>query len=171
MISSRLARGLDASMLSPHDRALYDLSKKLWSADFSSISPLAGNPSQGIASTSKNKVEDDSNQNEHRDSLRTNVDQDVGEPREDDYGEGKLGVVASKTVMEVFDQCLREARMSLVLQGMLNADHEFSEAMSVSSKGGKMIDFEKRWEEQKALELDVFARRLRLMIENSLHQN
>lgn len=40
VISSRLSKGLDRSLLSPHDRALYDLSKQLWHPDFSDTSPF-----------------------------------------------------------------------------------------------------------------------------------
>ncbi|KAL3337821.1 hypothetical protein AABB24_030123 [Solanum stoloniferum] len=40
VISSRLSKGLDRSLLSPHDRALYDLSKQLWHPDFADTSPF-----------------------------------------------------------------------------------------------------------------------------------
>ncbi|KAF7831096.1 putative transcription factor [Senna tora] len=83
----------------------------------------------------------------------------------DGYGDGELSEVAARAVLDVFDECVREGRMRLVRK--LN-----QEAMSSSSpRERKMVDFVKRWEEQYALELDVFARRLRLKLENSLHQN
>ncbi|KAG9138480.1 hypothetical protein Leryth_012761 [Lithospermum erythrorhizon] len=41
VISTRLAKGLDFVLLSPHDRALYDLSKQLWHPQFSSTSPFS----------------------------------------------------------------------------------------------------------------------------------
>ncbi|XP_057972654.1 probable transcription factor At3g04930 [Malania oleifera] len=40
LISSRLARGLDVAHLSSHDRALYELSKKLWHPEYFSVSPF-----------------------------------------------------------------------------------------------------------------------------------
>ncbi|KAJ6926477.1 hypothetical protein NC651_010789 [Populus alba x Populus x berolinensis] len=44
--SSRLARnGFNFSLLSPHDRSLFDLSKQLWSPEFASSSPFGGNKS------------------------------------------------------------------------------------------------------------------------------
>ncbi|KAL6993244.1 hypothetical protein U1Q18_011359 [Sarracenia purpurea var. burkii] len=44
VISSRITRGLDEALLSPHDRALFELSKQLWHPEFSSASPFgAGN--------------------------------------------------------------------------------------------------------------------------------
>lgn len=40
VISSRLAKGLDKALLSPHDQALFDLSKQLWHPDYSTSSPF-----------------------------------------------------------------------------------------------------------------------------------
>ncbi|KAI3747547.1 hypothetical protein L6452_10032 [Arctium lappa] len=42
VISSRLAKGIDKSLLSPQDRALYDLSKQLWEPDLDRPSSPAG---------------------------------------------------------------------------------------------------------------------------------
>ncbi|XP_059623133.1 probable transcription factor At5g28040 [Cornus florida] len=43
VISSRLARGLDKSALSSHDRSLFELSKRLWDPEFLSSSPFGAN--------------------------------------------------------------------------------------------------------------------------------
>ncbi|KAE8659354.1 hypothetical protein F3Y22_tig00116962pilonHSYRG00147 [Hibiscus syriacus] len=43
VISSRLARGLDPSSLSLHDRALFDISRRLWGPEFASTSPFGSN--------------------------------------------------------------------------------------------------------------------------------
>ncbi|KAF8017177.1 hypothetical protein BT93_H2385 [Corymbia citriodora subsp. variegata] len=66
-ISSRLDHGaLDPSRLSPHDRALFHLSEKLWSPKYASVSPFgAGNCNEGndvsrdFASCSGDVVPDD----------------------------------------------------------------------------------------------------------------
>ncbi|OIT18701.1 PREDICTED: uncharacterized protein LOC109222415 [Nicotiana attenuata] len=46
VISSRLSKGLDMSLLSPHDRALYDLSRQLWHPDFAHTSPFNADKSK-----------------------------------------------------------------------------------------------------------------------------
>ncbi|KAL1566783.1 hypothetical protein AAHA92_02349 [Salvia divinorum] len=42
VISTRLSKGMDRSQLSLHDRALHDLSKRLWHPEFAAISPFSG---------------------------------------------------------------------------------------------------------------------------------
>ena len=73
---------------------------------------------------------------------------------------GGIGWVAAKAVVDVFDQCLKEVSMVLVRRGILCPD-------SVSAPGNA-IDFENKWRQQRVAELDVFARRLRLVLQNSL---
>ncbi|XP_016437432.1 uncharacterized protein LOC107763459 isoform X1 [Nicotiana tabacum] len=46
VISSRLSKGLDMSLLSPHDIALYDLSRQLWHPDFANTSPFNADKSK-----------------------------------------------------------------------------------------------------------------------------
>ncbi|KAL3735652.1 hypothetical protein ACJRO7_024734 [Eucalyptus globulus] len=47
-VSSRLDRGaLDPSRLSPHDRALFDLSERLWAPKYASVSPFAAGNGTG----------------------------------------------------------------------------------------------------------------------------
>ncbi|XP_061370243.1 probable transcription factor At5g28040 [Gastrolobium bilobum] len=149
-ISSRLLRrGLDAATaLSPHDRELYDLSKKLWSPEFASTSPF-----------NKMKFEDDDaigvvNVVGKNPNLGISDDGEMGIG----YSHEKIGGVASKIVLDVYDECVEEAKMGLFWQG-------FPCSCSQNVEG-----FGKRWREQRALEFDVFAMRLRLVIENSLNQ-
>ncbi|KAF7130729.1 hypothetical protein RHSIM_Rhsim10G0176800 [Rhododendron simsii] len=61
VVSSRLARGLHRAVLSPHDRALFDLSKRLWHPDFSSASPFAASGGGGNSRSSKQKNNKKSN--------------------------------------------------------------------------------------------------------------
>ncbi|KAL4652328.1 hypothetical protein ACB092_01G225400 [Castanea dentata] len=130
VISARLARGLNPSMLSPHDRALFDLSRSLWSPQIQSY--------------------DD------------NDDDEEEEENEEFCGGLGMGVVGAKAVLDVFDQCLKEVRAVLVRRGLL---------LSANNKSSsKAMDFERRWQEQRVAELDVFARRLRLVLDNSLRR-
>ncbi|KAI4307647.1 hypothetical protein L6164_030813 [Bauhinia variegata] len=182
-ISSRLARGLDAAVLSPHDRALYDLSKKLWSPEFSPISPFVTSSGQAIKSSSKINSENDSigvNQNELGDPFGIYVDGDDhnkdgdydkklgesnvdGEQKEDVF-DRNFGGLTAKTVLEVLDQSLKEVKMALVWQGIHFPYHNPTQ----SSREGSAIEFGRRWQEQRALEFDVFAKRLKLVLENTL---
>lgn len=63
-------------------------------------------------------------------------------------------------VLDVFDRCLKEAKMGLFWQwqGFI---------LSPLTSNG-VENFGKRWQEQRALEFDVFARRLGLVLEDSL---
>lgn len=42
VISTRISKGLDQAFLSPHDRALYEISKQLWHPDYADTSPFGG---------------------------------------------------------------------------------------------------------------------------------
>ncbi|GLU10673.1 hypothetical protein SLE2022_274590 [Rubroshorea leprosula] len=60
IISSRLARGLHPSALSSHDRILFDLSKRLWSPEFSASSPFGKSSSSvdaAIGINSRKKID------------------------------------------------------------------------------------------------------------------
>ncbi|CAL5365090.1 unnamed protein product [Camellia sinensis] len=216
VISSRLARGLDKALLSPHDRALFYLSKQLWHPEFSSTSPFGASNKQKKSNLVRVKVRFSptlpstlipaSNQpityelNDHSvlNCIGTDQnDEDGGDDRvfvggsdvklsevnvEFDGGvreqelpmssgsggggdggrcdsETGLRQVVAKTVINVFDQCLKEVKMALVR-------HHGSGTQAGSSKD----DFEKRWREQRVAELDLLARRLRLVHEHSLHR-
>lgn len=73
------------------------------------------------------------------------------------FGGGKIDGVASKIVLDVFDECVKEVKKGVFCDG----------------GGGDQSaeNFWKRWQKQRALELDVFVRRLRLVIEDSLHHH
>ncbi|KAB1211306.1 Mediator-associated protein 1 [Morella rubra] len=203
ILSSRVARGLNPSLLSPQDRALYELSEKLWSPEFSSTSPFGNNSSDHSNNKEKNKKSESnlvgvkvsfsptlpilsshSNQNlnfnelDNADDQNDNFDDEsqdgdvkmsevsVENDEEDGFGRqsdglgsGGLGGVAAKTVLDVFDQCLKEVRMVLVRQGLFYSD---------TNNSSKPPDFDTRWQQQRIAELDVFARRLRLVLHNSL---
>ncbi|KAF3445207.1 hypothetical protein FNV43_RR14901 [Rhamnella rubrinervis] len=206
VVSSRLVRGLDESLLSPHDRALYDLSRKLWSPEYSSVSPFCSNNLYCAADINKKKSNSDSNgdlnevkinfspklllgsnenqiqnhccddNDEDEDGAGkvkmrdVNVDydfdgQDEGSCRPSSSGpsNGGLGGVVAKAVLNVFDQCLKEVRTVLVGQGLLYPD---CVASGLSKEGKALLDYEMRWREQRVAELDVLARRLRLVLEN-----
>lgn len=48
VISTRLSKGLDRSQLSTHDRALFDLSKRLWHPEYAATSPFSGARNVGL---------------------------------------------------------------------------------------------------------------------------
>lgn len=72
------------------------------------------------------------------------------------FGGGKIDGVASKIVLDVFDECVKEVKKGVLCGG-----------------GGdqSVQNFGKRWQKQRELELDVFVRRLSLAIEDSLHHH
>ncbi|KAK7290209.1 hypothetical protein RIF29_04467 [Crotalaria pallida] len=168
-LSSRI-HDVAAAALSPHNRALFELSRKLWSPEFASASPfVVANSSlgKGIGSNSKIKVEEEE---EEGDLIPVNCanpdrierrDDDNDDRKEDDemmgigFGGGKIDGVVSKSVLDVFDECVKEAKKKSVLwHGVLCGDQNFG----------------KRWREQRALELDVVVKRLRLVIEDSFNK-
>ncbi|BFG25492.1 hypothetical protein CerSpe_117660 [Prunus speciosa] len=169
VVSARLARGLHESQLSPHDRALYDLSRKIWSSECWSTSPFG------------NKAKSD----EGDDNLMVNQNQSVLDDLfvENDYGDEvkminlsrPIAGLAAKTVLDVFDQSLNEVRMVLVQHFLLCPDHVGSVSGlgsgsgSCSSNEGKTaLDFERQWQLQRLAELDVLSQRLRLVLDNTI---
>lgn len=73
--------------------------------------------------------------------------------REDDNVDcdfGRIGRDVARTALNVFDQCLEEVRMVHV------------------RRQKSVVKYERRWQEQRIAELDTLARRLRLVLENSL---
>ncbi|KAK7842642.1 putative transcription factor [Quercus suber] len=94
------------SMLSPHDRALFDLSKSLWSPQIQSFDANA----------------DDDNDDE--------------EENEEFCGGLGMGVVGAKAVLDVFDQCLKEVRAVLVRRGLLLSDNNKSSSKAMDFESG-----------------------------------
>ncbi|XP_010274734.1 PREDICTED: probable transcription factor At5g28040 [Nelumbo nucifera] len=198
VISARIARGLDASLLTPHDRALFDLSKQLWHPAFASSSPFLSNnkrkppakvrvtatlsptPLAALPPPSSANVNDADN--EEDDDIETNgvnLETHSAGGHEDEpelpgsavtgsTSRGGLGRHAGKTILDVFDRSLKEVRMVLVRQGLLYPDDRTTPADS--SKQDKAAHLTKRWREQRASELDVLARRLRLVLEHAIRQ-
>ncbi|KAL6521335.1 hypothetical protein OROGR_017904 [Orobanche gracilis] len=54
VISTRLSKGMDRSQLSLHDRALYDLSKRLWHPDYAATSPFGGTENASMSNRVSN---------------------------------------------------------------------------------------------------------------------
>ncbi|XP_052196773.1 probable transcription factor At5g28040 [Diospyros lotus] len=198
VVSSRLARGVDAALLSPHDRALFELSKQLWHPEYSSSSPFGDSfkksnlvgvkvsfsptlpspsipvPNQPMMALTPHHDNEDGgfHINDEVKLSEVNVEFDGG-LRDRQFsvsayenftgGSRGLGQVAAKTAMNVFDESLKEVSAALVRQGILYLEQGSSQAGS-----SKVKDFEKRWREQRAAELDVLARRLRLVLEHSI---
>ncbi|XP_021296628.1 probable transcription factor At5g28040 [Herrania umbratica] len=163
VISSRLARGLNPSALSPHDQALFDLSKRLWSPEFSSTSPFGKSSSGfnlGFSLDHENNGIGDGNDFEDCDLIENdgelkmnevNVNCDFGGGRDEVVNDGQIDGIVAKSVLDVFDECFKEVGMVFGKQGLVWLD-----------------TMERRWKEQRISELDVLGRRLRLVIENSL---
>ncbi|CAL0334832.1 unnamed protein product [Lupinus luteus] len=162
-VSSRLLGGLDIATLSPHNRAMYDLSRKLWSAEFASVSPfieVKSSHGKGIGDSDRVRVEEDCDgirvDHENPNQSERCGDDGGNEKVGSGFGGGKIDGVASKIVLDVFDECVEEAKKGVSLRhGVLCGD----------------MNFRRRWQEQRALELDVFVKRLRLVIEDSLNQH
>ncbi|KAG9458613.1 hypothetical protein H6P81_003121 [Aristolochia fimbriata] len=164
VLSARLSRGLDSSLLTPHDRALFHLSKQLWHPSFAATSPFAANikkknPKVRVrassspppaAQPSSSPQPPDSGGNPDSDLAPQEEDEDDDEPLTRTTG---MGLSTAKVVMDVFDSSLKDLRTVLVRRGLLFPDH-------ASGSG----DLNQRWREQRVAELDVLARRLR-------HQN
>lgn len=113
---------------------------------------------------------DDNGDNAKVDKVDGIVDVDVVNLESPNFGTqekesgdtGGIGGLAAKTVIDVFDQSLKEVSMVLVRRGILCPDNK--------SAPGNAMDFENKWRQQRVAELDVFARRLRLVLQNSLGQ-
>lgn len=242
VISARLSKGMDRSQLSLHDRALYDLSRRLWHPEFAATSPFSGarnvgfnhcnnaadvgggggredgdgdaksivsslvgvkvdfSPTLSLARENCGNLDsdcggsengygggwrvrlgkfcDEGNDDEEEVKLsEVNVefegeeaaddddddddDEDEDDDEEDGAGTGngdsmcgnEIGEVAAKVVINVFDECLKEARR----------------AIGGGSGGGVGAEsLYARWQKQRIAELDALGSRLRLVLEHSL---
>ncbi|XP_068664020.1 uncharacterized protein [Aristolochia californica] len=160
VLSARLSRGLDSSLLTPHDRALFHLSKQLWHPSFAVTSPFAAsikkkNPKVRVRASCSPPAAQPSSSPQPLDS-GGNPDSDLAPQEEDEEEEEPLtrscglGRCTAKAVLDVFDSSLKDIRTVLIRQGLLFPGH-------VSGSG----DLTQRWREQRVAELDVLARRLR----------
>lgn len=71
-----------------------------------------------------------------------------------------VGEATAKVIVDVFDECLKEIRKGLVGE---------KSSLDGSFKQGSVESFEERWRKQRVAELDVFSKRMRLVMEHSLH--
>ncbi|KAK8557654.1 hypothetical protein V6N12_009883 [Hibiscus sabdariffa] len=104
VISSRLARGLNPSSFSPHDQALFDLSRRLWGPEFASTSPFGNNSSGFSHDLESNGVDGDMNDNDNEASLHYEFSAGRDEVINGEAIDGVLG----KSVLNVFDECIYE---------------------------------------------------------------
>ncbi|XP_050227048.1 probable transcription factor At5g28040 [Mercurialis annua] len=169
LFSSRLSHGLNPSQLSPHDRTLFDLSKNLWSPHVNC----------SVKSDSKFNTKSESVNVEYAERInlvgvRVNfsptipdlnngfgpLDLDEMDDVDAEKKSGSECVVLEKnvvvrSVLNVFDECLKEARMAVEKERL---------------RHNSELEFEKKWKEQEAAEMDVFAKRLRLVLEHSVNR-
>lgn len=123
--SARISRGLNVTHLNFHDRNLFELSMKLWSPECLPNSPFCGgNVDVGLVFCGKKEKE---------------IIEEVA---------------VARSVLDVFDECLKEVRMVVANQ----------------AKEGREKDFERRWREQRFAEFDVLTRRLRLILDDSFNR-
>ncbi|RZR71596.1 hypothetical protein BHM03_00005995 [Ensete ventricosum] len=69
----------------------------------------------------------------------------------------------AKTILDVFDACLKEFKVTMGAQGLV-----LPPGGSASSGAAARSDLEQRWREQRVTELDVLGRRLRLVLEKTI---
>ncbi|XP_039049495.1 probable transcription factor At5g28040 [Hibiscus syriacus] len=155
VISSRLARGLDPSSLSLHDRALFDISRRLWGPEFASTSPFGSN-SPGFSHD--HEINGVAGNGLHDADMKDNVNEpslcyDFAAGRDEVINGEAFDGVLGKRLMNAFDECFKEVRMIFVKQGVICFD-----------------TMEKKWKEQRVSEFDALGRRLRLVIQNSLNR-
>eukprot|EP00268_Persea_americana_P064050 TRINITY_DN8381_c0_g2_i1.p2 TRINITY_DN8381_c0_g2~~TRINITY_DN8381_c0_g2_i1.p2 ORF type:complete len:324 (-),score=67.73 TRINITY_DN8381_c0_g2_i1:15-986(-) len=190
VISARLDRGLDAALLTPHDRALLHLSKQLWHPAFAASSPFSSSGKKKSGRVTVRVTADYSPPSPPRlnppSPPEANPVISVSSPTptpppppctngghsfngEGGFspirGGGGLGRGVAKAVMDVFDQCLQEMRVALAHGGIL-----YDHAAAPVSDQGKARDLARKWQEQKVAELDVLASRLRLVLEHAVRQ-
>ncbi|KAJ8646703.1 hypothetical protein MRB53_008451 [Persea americana] len=181
VISARLSRGLDASHLTPHDRSLFHLSKQLWHPAFAASSPFSSSSSSSakkkstfsssrvrvtpspVAATATTSSPSPTLPPPPPPPYNHDGD-DLNNNGEEDFQSGSssgIGHVAAKTVMDVFDQSLSGVRMVLARHGLLRPN---------GGDQGKKRDLANKWREQRVAELDVLARRLRLVLEHAVRE-
>ncbi|XP_026401254.1 GLABROUS1 enhancer-binding protein-like isoform X2 [Papaver somniferum] len=189
VISERITRGLDFSLLNSHDQSLFTLSKQLWDTS-SSSSPLVPSNTKKIKLESGVKVTasailSPSPQNENiaakaedggddDDGIETNSDDNNLESGHEEklnvpsVVESELGKMVTKTVLDVFDRSLEEVRMGLVGRGLVDPEPNSStnttddKASAGSSRQERAAALMIRCQEQRVAEFDVLARRLRM---------
>ncbi|KAI3798660.1 hypothetical protein L1987_33938 [Smallanthus sonchifolius] len=195
VISSRLSKGLDKSLLSPQDRALYDLSKQLWDPDhlclpfggtnsnrkpnlvaaevsFSPELPSSSTAVLALPSVVKktNNSDNDNKINKlegsFKDNLNGNDGRDVKVDNDNDND------VNAESVPNVGDDLssgivhFASKTLADVLDRSLKEIRVMIDVRRCSNLE-KEIGFEKRWRDQRDAEFDVLAKRLKLILEHS----
>ncbi|KAI3974305.1 hypothetical protein MKX01_030974 [Papaver californicum] len=193
VISERITRGLDFSLLNSHDQSLFTLSKQLW--DSSSSSPLVPSNTKKIKLESGVKVtapsivssspqnentavkaedggdddDDDDETNSDENNLESGHEEEVNVPS---VVESELRKMVAKTMLAVFDRSLDEVRMGQVGRDLVDPEPNLStntsddKASAGSSRQERAAVLMIRYQEQRVAEFDVLARRLRLVLEN-----
>ncbi|KAL5721854.1 hypothetical protein ACHQM5_005445 [Ranunculus cassubicifolius] len=189
-ITGRIVNGFDYTRLSEHDKSLFEISKKLWDPEYALDSPFSSakkknsncnrvsvevsfnpdfTPERSNASVPiPVRIEQETCEEEHEDEDDCEVENidkcEVEELKlEKDGGKGNEEAkrIVMMTVMDVFDKSLNEVRMEI-------AERDLSCHDSGSLEVGKEDDLVKRCREQTIAELDVVARRIRLVLENRI---
>lgn len=196
VISTRLSKGLDQSFLTPHDRALYQLSSRLWHPDYAKSSPFGG----GSSNSKLRKSDLVGVQVNFLPTLSVHSDPNLVEKLEsqdDGYAEVGLGGEErlSEVNVEFEEESAREAKMlrqtrvenspgegALASKAIIDAFDESLKEVKKGfvnggvSKGGcvtegvSMWSFQRRWQEQRFAEMEALGRRMRLAFEHSLLQ-
>ncbi|KAI3794460.1 hypothetical protein L1987_37092 [Smallanthus sonchifolius] len=197
VISSRLSTGLDKSLLSPQDRALYDLSKQLWDPDrlclpfgatnsnrkpnlvaaevsFSPELPSSSTAVLALPSVVKktNNSDNDNKINKLEGSFKDNLNGNYGRYVKVDNNNDNDNDVNVESVPNVGDGLSSGIVhfASKTLAGVLDRSlKEIRVMIDVRrcSNLDKEIGFEKRWRDQHVAEFDVLAKRLKLILEHS----
>ncbi|MCL7025574.1 hypothetical protein MKW94_008315 [Papaver nudicaule] len=184
VITGRIARGLDFSLLNSHDQSLFALSKQLWDTP-SAASPLVPSNAKRINIESGVKVTSPAIENvgvkaedgddDDGEDVDINSDENNLESEHKVNAQTELGKMVSKTVLDVFERSLEEVRMGLVGRGLVDSEPDSStntttddkdKASASSSKQERAAELMIRCQEQRIAEFDVLARRLRLVLEN-----
>ncbi|CAD5194763.1 unnamed protein product [Musa acuminata subsp. malaccensis] len=154
VMSSRIARGQDPARLAPHDRDVLHLCTRLWHPSYAASSPFSAPdalaPGSGGNKQKEVKVEKEEKplSGVGRDEVAPGIDV----PRH----------LLAKTILDVFDACLNEFKVTVAGQGLV-----FPGGSASSGAAGRS-DLEQRWREQRVTELDVLGRRLRLVLEKTI---
>ncbi|KAK3018773.1 hypothetical protein RJ639_005236 [Escallonia herrerae] len=194
VISSRLAKGLDKALLSPHDRALYELSRQLWHPDNSSTSPFGVSNVKPPQKRSNLVGVNASFSPTLHSSDRTAMvegheidDDDVGYCGNLDDGDVKLSEVNVELEEAAGEEKLpvpdRTGIGEVVGKVAIDVFDESLKEVRMEMVGRGLVDrddrgaapggstlLEVRWREQRVAEFDALGRRLRLVLEDSLQR-
>ncbi|XP_019185423.1 PREDICTED: probable transcription factor At5g28040 [Ipomoea nil] len=187
VISARLAKGHDWSLLSPHDRALYDISKRLWHPDFAATSPFcyssgAEGPRNsgglvGVAVSFMPSLPSVLASNHSNNNANEKANDEIGLDGDVKLREVNVefddddGIVVGKmaNLSGLKPNCgVGEATAKVVVDVFDECLKELRKDLvgeksnlDASFKQGNVESFEERWRKQRVAELDVFSKRMR----------